>query len=292
MTSQSTMAPVYAGDAMQLINISHAYNTGPLVLRNISLAIPNIVGDGQVIGWFGRSGRGKTTLAMIIAGLMEASEGEVLAGSPLRRVTAGEVGMVWQESLLMDHDTVLSNLTFAGMRRGKVSKKDASDRALEMLERFNLIEHKDKYPDEISGGQRRRVAILQQVLCTAQQGSFVLVLDEPFTGLDEVSKRHVCELIVECSRLDEFATIWLISHDVPETLAVSDHAVLLGWEYDANNEPIQGATILQTYDVSAEGLIWRDRNILERPEFTRLCRKVIADIEKDDPVRRKLGLVN
>jgi len=187
----------------------------------------------------------------------------------------------------MEHVSVIENLVFAAMRRNGLTKKQAHERSMEMLKRFSLDEHAHKMPDEISGGQRRRVAILQQVLCTAQVGSFTLLLDEPFTGLDEVSKRNVCELIIECSKLDEFATIWVVSHDISETLAVSDHAFLLGWEYDENGDPIEGATVLKNYDVANNGLVWRDQGIFSKPEFVHLCNTIIEDIKYDNPSTRK-----
>jgi ABC-type nitrate/sulfonate/bicarbonate transport system ATPase subunit len=281
------MTPVYNGTAMEVKNISHHYTTGGLVLRDVNMFVPNIVGDGQVIGSLGRSGRGKTTLLKIIAGLLQPTSGEVLIGNPLRPTASGDVGVVWQNTTLMEHVSVIENLVFAAMRRNGLTKKQAHERSMEMLKRFSLDEHAHKMPDEISGGQRRRVAILQQVLCTAQVGSFTLLLDEPFTGLDEVSKRNVCELIIECSKLDEFATIWVVSHDISETLAVSDHAFLLGWEYDEKGDPIEGATVLKYYDVANNGLVWRDQGIFFKPEFVHLCNTIIEDIKYDNPSTRK-----
>jgi ABC-type nitrate/sulfonate/bicarbonate transport system ATPase subunit len=280
------------GDAMQFIGISHAFDDN-LILRNINLNIPNITrrsegigNQGQVYGVFGRSGRGKSTLAKIAAGLYEPTEGEVLIGIPANPVKEGEVGMVWQDGRLFSRDTVLGNLVFGGIQNG-MSKNDATKTAMDYLKRFCLDGLKDKYPRQLSGGQKRRIAILQSVMCTAREGWFCLVLDEPFTGLDEVSKQDVCDVIIECSRVHELSTLWLISHDISETLAVSDHAALLGLEYDEQGDEIPGSTILQIYDLASQGLAWRGKDIFQDPRFHELVSRVTADISADNPAYRK-----
>ena len=78
------------------------------------------------------------------------------------------------------------------------------------LDHFGLREHARKYPVQLSGGQRQRVAIAQQLLCS----NAVLLMDEPFSGLDPLMKSQICELISDISKLDELMTIIIVSHEI------------------------------------------------------------------------------
>ena len=131
----------------------------------------------------GPSGIGKTTLVRVMAGLDAPARGRVtIAGDPVR---AGMVGVVHQSYPLFAHRSVLGNLLVAA--RGP----DPEARAHTLLERFGLADHMHAWPCELSGGQRQRIAILQQLLC----GHMYVLLDEPFSGLDPLSRNATCELL-------------------------------------------------------------------------------------------------
>jgi polar amino acid transport system ATP-binding protein/sulfate transport system ATP-binding protein len=243
----------------------HAELGDRVVLRGVDAAIRNIVragvAQGQVVGVLGPSGSGKTTLLRILAGLAAPSRGRVLVeGAPVR---AGDVGVVFQRCPLLEHRTVLGNLTASGA---------SADRARELLARFGLAARADAWPCELSGGERQRVAILQQLVC----GHTYLLMDEPFSALDPVHKARACELIVEVSRLDERNTIVVVTHDIPEAVKVCDTLWLLGRERAPaapSGAALPGSRIVETYDLVARELAWRE-GIERTPRFAELVREV------------------
>ncbi len=115
------------------------------------------------------------------------SEGE---GKPLREVSVGDVGVVFQRYPLFDDLNVLNNLVVPALRAG-MPKKEARDKALRLLDDFDMVKQGLAWPLQLSGGQRQRVAILQQLM----QDRHFIILDEPFSGLDPVNITTVIELI-------------------------------------------------------------------------------------------------
>src|SRR5205814_292625 len=115
----------------------------------------------------------------------------------------------FQNYPLLRHRTVLSNLELAGAANG-MARGDARKRALELLERFCLAERARFYPAQISGGQRQRVAIAQQLM----HPKHLLLMDEPFSGLDPAALEQVMHLVVEVANMDELNTILIVTHDI------------------------------------------------------------------------------
>ncbi|MEO8699683.1 MAG: ABC transporter ATP-binding protein [Kofleriaceae bacterium] len=218
---------------MTRVKVEHvtAYRGGELVLRDLDVEV-----KGQVVGFLGPSGVGKTTLLRILAGLERPDRGRVLVdGTPVR---AGTVGVVHQCYPLFDHRTVLDNLVVAARAAG-ASRDAARTRALAMLERFELADRAGAWPRELSGGQRQRVAILQQLV----RGHTFLLMDEPFSGLDPINKAKTCALITEVARLDARTTIIVVTHDIREAVGIADTLWLMGREPGS-----AGARIVETYE--------------------------------------------
>lgn len=248
------------------------------ILSGVNFDIRNLVRpgltQGQVIGLLGPSGVGKTQLFKIMAGLQRATSGYVLATTPdsngkLIPVDRGLVGVVSQNYLLFEHRTVLSNLLVAA-RKGGYSKKEQMDEAMALLERFGLKDKAHLYPCQLSGGQRQRVAIAQQLLCSTS----VLLMDEPFSGLDPVMVQEVCGLTSEVSSLDEHMTIIVTTHDVSSALSVADHLILLGRDRDpATGLYTSGAKVKEIYDLIERDLAWHP-DIQAQPHFHDLVREI------------------
>jgi NitT/TauT family transport system ATP-binding protein len=231
------------------------------ILSDVCARVRNVtrpgVMQGQVVAVLGPSGVGKTQLLRLLSGLILPDRGQVLVGSKQEPVTRGRVGVVAQTYPLFEHRTLLRNLTLAAELAG-LSPKQASEKSREMLARFGLEGHAGVYPATLSGGQRQRIAIAQQLM----QPRSLLLMDEPFSGLDPLMIREVCRLISEVALRDELLTILLVTHDIAAALAVADTLWLLGRVRDDAGAPA-GARIVQSIDLIERGLAWQ-------PEVTHL----------------------
>ncbi len=268
----------YHEPLLALRNISQQFD-GEVVLRDISLDVLDVkrpgVQQGQVVGFYGRSGIGKSVLCRIIAGLLPPSTGTVQVGNPLRPVVPGDVGFVQQRYPLFDHRTLFDNLLVAAAR--KHAPAEAKARVETYLERFGLAPHRRKYPAMLSGGQRQRAAIAQQLLCSEH----LIILDEPFSGLDVAMIDEVKKIIIEVTTLDELNTVVVVSHDLVTTTSISDTLWLLAPERDAAGQLLPGATITKEhqYNLADMGLAWRP-GVDAVPEFVQLVQHLKDEIRK------------
>ena len=232
------------------------------VLEHVSFSVVDRIREGrttgQVVALLGPSGIGKTTLLRVLAGLDRPDRGSVVgpAGAALDR---HRIGLVFQDYPLLGHRTVEDNLVAAG-KMGGMDEERARKRTRELLERVGLEDHAHHWPAQLSGGQRQRAAIAQQLVLPRR----VLLLDEPFSGLDPVAVREVESLVVEVANEHELNTVVVVTHDVRAALTVSDTVLLLG---RAAND--HGACIRGSYDLVELGLAWEvgdseGRTALER----------------------------
>jgi ABC-type nitrate/sulfonate/bicarbonate transport system ATPase subunit len=252
---------------LQVENVNLSYDRP--ILRNVSFNIHNVtrkdVHQGQIVSLVGRSGIGKTQLFKILAGLLKPQTGSVKIGQDLHPVMAGEVGIIPQNYILFNHRTIIDNLKL-GLRGSMDTISDSEKEHLikDYAQRFGLLEHLKKYPMQLSGGQRQRVSIIQQILT----GNRFILLDEPFSGLDPVIKDKVIELLVTISTLHEMNTLVIVSHDIENSLAISDTAFIL-----ANQEGHEGATITEVIDLMHMGLAWNPEIKIKR-EFQDLVTQI------------------
>jgi polar amino acid transport system ATP-binding protein/sulfate transport system ATP-binding protein len=239
---------------------------GQLILHELCFDVhdrvrPNLV-TGQIVGLLGPSGVGKTRLLRIIAGLDPPDHG-TLCGPKGKPLVAGEVGVVFQDYPLLRSRTVFDNLVVAGKVNG-LSGAESRKRAAELLERFALANRAKHYPAQLSGGQRQRVAIAQQIVCPKQ----LLLFDEPFSGLDPQALDDVIRLLVQVANMDELTTLIIVTHDVWAALSACDTLLLLG-----RQEGKQGARVVETYDLVARNLAWRE-HVEREPQFVALEQEI------------------
>lgn len=185
---------------------------------------------GEIAVVIGGSGSGKTTLLRIMGGLDKPTRGAVLVGgvdivplderalNPVRR----RIGMVFQYSALLDWMTVFENVAFPLREHTRWTRVEIVDKVRTKLEVLGLTDAAGKYPAELSGGMRKRVALARALILEPE----VVMYDEPTSGLDPVMARVVDRLIVETR--DRFGvTSIVISHDMAAALRVADRVHLL-----------------------------------------------------------------
>lgn len=214
-------------------------NAAALELDGVSLAYPSTlersagvhgikltVNDGEIIALLGPSGCGKTTTLRLIAGLERPDAGEVMLRgrvvSSNRRFVPAErrhIGFVFQDFALFPHLTVLENVSF-GLRHLRQGARRA--RALEVLGEVGLADRADDYPNVLSGGQKQRVALARAI---APEPS-ILLLDEPFSGLDASLRQSLRAEMVQILRRVGCTAI-LVTHDAEEAMFMADRIVLL-----------------------------------------------------------------
>lgn len=214
-------------------------------LVDVDLQIRN----GEFLAVLGRSGSGKSTLLQICAGLDTLSTGTLdWSGAGIRPRT----GVVFQQPLLMPWLTVAGNVAFARRFAAQREGFDAAH-AAELITRFGLDHLADRYPDELSGGQAQRVAILRAVATRPQ----LLLLDEPFSALDPATRADLVGWLRELTGVLDNVTVVLVTHDVDEALALAQRIVLLDegriradWTVDGDGAPTR-SEILDHYRTDA-----------------------------------------
>ncbi len=243
-----------------------------VALKDFTLEIQNIKNKPQIVSLLGPSGSGKTTALRIIAGLDKPTSGCVFIsngeGQQLRNVRVGDVGVVFQRYPLFEDLNVLRNLIDPAVRSG-MSEAVAKEKALRLLDEFNLVKQGLAWPLQLSGGQRQRVAILQQLMLDRH----FIILDEPFSGLDPVNILNVIKLISNIAHQHTLNTFLIITHDVTSALIISDHLYLLGRERNKQGELQQGSKVMKEYDLIAEGLAYR-ADIEDLPRFAEIRKEI------------------
>lgn len=252
---------------LKVENLSLSF-PGKQVLSDINFCIYNLtrpgVEQGQVVSLIGRSGIGKTQLFRILAGLKKPDTGQVLINQEQTPVRAGDMGVVPQNYYLFPWRKLRKNLELSAAKNPALKAPDAKAVIAQYAENFGLSEHLDKYPMQLSGGQRQRASIIQQLI----NGSNFLLLDEPFSGLDAISIKQVTAVLNKVSLSDELKTLIIVSHDLENSLALSDTALILRRE-----EGKEGATITHNIDLVGRNLTWQP-DIKRLPEFQKLIEEV------------------
>ncbi len=178
------------------------------------------VGDGEFVAVVGPTGCGKSTLLNVAAGLLAPSAGAVqVFGEPLRGLNR-RAGYMFQAESLMPWRTALANVSAGLEFRGAA---DARPRAEAWLKRVGLGRFGDRYPHQLSGGMRKRVALAQTLVLDPD----IILMDEPFSALD-IQTRQLMENELLGIWLEKRKAVLFITHDLDEAIAMSDRVVCLG----------------------------------------------------------------
>ena len=199
------------------------------VLEDINLSVE----EGEVVVIVGPSGCGKSTLLRCINGLEDINEGHISLH--------GEVGMVFQSYDLFPHMTILENAILAPMKVQKRSKAEASEEALQLLDRVGLASRKDSYPRQLSGGQKQRVAIVRALMMHPE----VLLFDEVTAALDPEMVREVLDVILDLAK--QKRTMLIVTHEMSFAKAIADRVLFLdGGSIIEDSSPEEFFTAPQT----------------------------------------------
>lgn len=187
-----------------------------IVLKDLSFTIQ----QGEFVSILGPSGSGKSTIFRLITGLEKQITGDITFQTETNGNRLGKVGLMPQQDMLLEWRTVLDNVILPLEVSGK-SKKEAKEIALSFFPSFGLQGTEKKYPHQLSGGMKQRASFLRAML----GGSELLLLDEPFSSLDAMTKLTMQEWLL--AKWDELnSTILFITHDVDEALFLSDRIIL------------------------------------------------------------------
>lgn len=190
---------------------------GQMTIEDISIHIEK----GETVSLLGVSGAGKTTLFNIIAGLSEPDSGSVILEGCDVTGKPGNVSYMLQKDLLLPYRTIEENVALPLIIRG-MSKKEAVARAAEHFEHFGLEGTQKKYPSMLSGGMRQRAAFLRTYMFSGK----VMLLDEPFSALDTITRSAMHRWYLEMMEELKMSTIF-ITHDIDEAILLSDRIYLL-----------------------------------------------------------------
>jgi len=195
------------------------------VIRDVTFCVPDLPGAGEFITILGPSGCGKSTVLRLIAGLAPhhpPTTGTVLvAGKPVER-PGPDRSMVFQDYTSFDNRTVEDNVAFGLECRG-VAAKERRERAREWIAKVGLDVKRDagKYPAELSGGMRQRVAIARTLVLSPR----IILMDEPFGALDPTTRLHMQALLVDLWREAE-ATVFFVTHSIEEAVYLGDRVYI------------------------------------------------------------------
>lgn len=211
------------GEILTIKNLSKRYDD-LIVLDNIDLN----VNKGEVVVIVGPSGCGKSTFLRCLNGLEDIQDGSVkLEGevvnpfSDKNNRSREKIGMVFQSYDPFPHKTILQNITLAPIKVKKRNKDEATQEAIELLERVGLLSKKDNYPRQLSGGQKQRVAIVRALIMHPE----VLLLDEITAALDPEMVREVLDVVLSLAK--EGRTMVIVTHEMQFARAVADRMIFL-----------------------------------------------------------------
>lgn len=210
---------------IEIINLHKSFD-GQKVLNGVNLKIS----ERELIAIIGESGGGKSVLIRHLIGLLKPDQGNVIVdGDDITKLGRRELdrirekfGVVFQGGALFDSFTVYENVAFPLREKARLPEDEIHEKVKEALEDVGLIGIEGKYPAELSGGMRKRVALARALITEPK----IVLFDEPTTGLDPIKLHAIHKLIVETHQKYGFTGV-MISHDIPEIYEVVDRIAFL-----------------------------------------------------------------
>ena len=200
---------------LDIKNLSYSFGNNP-ILKDINIH----VNKNEMVAIVGSSGVGKSTLFNLIAGVLKKQVGEITINGSNDYI--GKVAYMLQKDLLFEHKTIIDNVILP-LIIAKVNKKEALEEGNKILKQFNLDKYANKYPQQLSGGMRQRVALIRTYMFKRN----IFLLDEAFSALDAITKKELHRWYLDLKKEFNLTTL-LITHDIEEAVFLSDRIYILG----------------------------------------------------------------
>jgi NitT/TauT family transport system ATP-binding protein len=269
-------APAAAPPVVSFQKVTKVYEKGGssfTAIKDVSFEIPDHPGRGEFVGILGPSGSGKSTVIRLIAGLAPQfphTSGQILVdGKPVTGPGADR-GMVFQDYTSFDNRSVLDNIAFGLECRG-MSKSERTDRAKVWIEKVGLSVKNDayKYPHELSGGMRQRVAIARTLILEPR----IILMDEPFGALDPPTRTRMQDNLVALWR-EQSPTVFFITHSVEEAVFLGDHVLVFSSSpgtvlKEIRLPPPDRPALESQRDPKFQDVVWGIRDIIEKLESSK-----------------------
>ena len=207
-------------EILEVKNISKKYQNkeGEVqALKNVNFRVKK----GEFVSIIGPSGCGKSTLLSIIAGLEDKSGGEIYIENEKIEGISSKIGYMLQKDCLLEWRNILNNTLF-GLEIKEIKNAENVAYVEELLKKYSLYEFKNKYPSELSGGMRQRVALIRTLAVKPK----ILLLDEAFSALDYQTRIMVTNDIYSILRKEKITAI-IVTHDISEAISMSDRVLVL-----------------------------------------------------------------
>ena len=200
---------------LEVKNLSYSFGNNP-ILKDINIH----VNENEMVAIVGSSGVGKSTLFNLIAGVLKKQVGEITINGSNDYI--GKVAYMLQKDLLFEHKTIIDNVILP-LIIAKINKKEALEEGNKILKQFNLDKYANKYPQQLSGGMRQRVALIRTYMFKRK----IFLLDEAFSALDAITKKELHKWYLDLKKEFNLTTL-LITHDIEEAVFLSDRIYILG----------------------------------------------------------------
>ena len=199
-------------------NLTKTYNK-EVVLDKININLDEI----EAVALLGKSGSGKSTLLRLVSGIESFDSGDIrINGSMVNtREFKNKIGFVFQSGSLFPHLTVLNNIVLILEKVKNMEKGAAKIKVESLLDKFGLLEHKDKYPYMLSGGQQQRVSIVRSLAVEAE----IFFFDEPTSALDPILTKEVLDMVKELRLLGK--KFFIVTHEIGFAKKVADYVLFL-----------------------------------------------------------------
>ena len=195
---------------LEIKNLSYSFGDNH-ILKDINIYVK----ENEMVAIVGSSGVGKSTLFNLIAGVLKKQSGEIIINGSDDYI--GKVAYMLQKDLLFEHKTIINNVILP-----KIDKKVALEEGRKILKQFNLEKYADKYPKQLSGGMRQRVALIRTYMFKRN----IFLLDEAFSALDAITKKELHKWYLNLKKEFNLTTL-LITHDIEEAIFLSDRIYIL-----------------------------------------------------------------